>query len=351
MELYEREYFVYRIAAGYLRYSPEDTVLLIHTPNQDILYAAQEVYIDFYKKALETGIMQDEDVYSLLIENNLWSEKEEEYLKNTEIGINHQIEEFKVRLYRAAFKSKDRQTLRKYLQVAKKEYHRLLTVRHSFDYATCEGVASFARLQYIIENSTTFEDKRKYDWSCTTPVDLMHHFQMNAISDDIMRELARTEPFSSIWQAGQNNGPIFSPPASALSLEQKRIIAWARMYDNIRESPDCPHNSIIDDDDMLDGWLIIQRREREKEQTKKQGDELITNPKIKNAEEIFLPAQSAEDAKKIDNLNDVSGQMIKKTREHALKQAGSLKLHELPDMKQRLKVAAAQEMQRRIKGK
>ena len=37
------------------------------------------------------------------------------------------------------------------------------------------------------------------------------------------------------------------------------------MYDNIQESLDYPSEDVVEDDDMLDGWLIIQKQKRDKE--------------------------------------------------------------------------------------
>ena len=37
------------------------------------------------------------------------------------------------------------------------------------------------------------------------------------------------------------------------------------MYDNVYESHERPNDKIIEDDDCLDGWFIVQRRKHEKD--------------------------------------------------------------------------------------
>lgn len=74
------------------------------------------------------------------------------------------------------------------------------------------------------------------------------------------------------------------------------------MYDSIAESPESPSDEIILDDDMLDGWLIIQRRERELRTKQKAAEDVISNEKIANSDEVFIVAKSEEDIQKLNHL-------------------------------------------------
>ena len=44
----------------------------------------------------------------------------------------------------------------------------------------------------------------------------------------------------------------------------KNIVMWSQLYDNVQESMDAPTKDVIKDDDLLDGWLIVQGKKREK---------------------------------------------------------------------------------------
>ena len=111
------------------------------------------------------------------------------------------------------------------------------------------------------------------------------------------------------------------------------------LYDNVYESTERPHEDIIQDDDMLDGWLITQRKEREKEQNKKVGEEKMgQNAKIQGADEVFIMTDNADDAKKITDMNSVYGEKIIKSRMKALEEKGELHVTQLPDMQNRIRM-------------
>jgi len=124
--------------------------------------------------------------------------------------------------------------------------------------------------------------------------------------------------------------------------EQKTLITWSSIYDNISEHPDCPPDYIINDDDVLDGWLIIQRRKREKDMNKQRAESLITNEKIKNSAEIFLPAGNVEDMKKIASLNDQYGDSVKRQRFKTINKRGIVEEKDMPDTRRELNMRKVQ---------
>ena len=121
-----------------------------------------------------------------------------------------------------------------------------------------------------------------------------------------------------------------------LSIDQKNIIVWSRMYDNIQESMDCPSDDVIQDDDMLDGWFIVQRKKQEKEKAKAELESGLTNSKISNSDEIFVVAGSKGDAERINDMNDIHGVMTKKERMAVIQKQGEAKDLDFRD--QQLKV-------------
>ena len=104
------------------------------------------------------------------------------------------------------------------------------------------------------------------------------------------------------------------------------------MYDSIAESPESPSDEIILDDDMLDGWLIIQRRERELRTKQKAAEDIIGNEKIANSDEVYIVAKSEEDISNINELNDPQAKAIKHAREKALLSEERTKQENLPDV-------------------
>ena len=122
------------------------------------------------------------------------------------------------------------------------------------------------------------------------------------------------------------------------------------MYDRIHESPDCPSEGVLDDDDMLDGWLLVQRKKREADQ-KKQEVEGAVNTKIANADEIYVKVESYEDAKKIDLLNPSHVNRTKRQRLQQLKEKGVIKEQEFKDVQLKRSMEMRQAFTQQVKGR
>ena len=145
--------------------------------------------------------------------------------------------------------------------------------------------------------------------------------------------MARTEPWRSTWSCKKCEREVFGVPTVDLTEDQKSLVIWSTMYDNIYEHPSCPQQEIVDDDDLIDGWMIVQRKERQKSQTKLQVEDLISNDKIKNSGEVFVIGQSKSDRERIDSLNDDNAKNIKRQRLKMIQQKGFLNEADMPDTK------------------
>lgn len=335
MEIYEREYFLSRIISGYTKYKKDDLELKIYSPTPELNYEANEVYMEVYNNCLEEGIMTDDDVYNLLLNEGLWTEEDEKNLTET---LPEHIKYFQKELFKAAFKSNLRTKLRKYLKTARDEQERLHDIKHQFDAYTCHGTANFARYQYIIESSTYKYDGTLYDWANIPISNVIQYHNENTVLPEMIREISRTMPWHNTWQACKSNGQVFPKSGVELSMPQQLLLMWSKMYDDISDSPDCPHESIVEDDDMLDGWILIQKEKRDSEKNKKIGEEFTQNEKIANAQEIYLVAETLEDAKKIDDMNDPRQKAIKRSRLKHVKEKGQVKHQEFKDVQQMRKM-------------
>ena len=101
------------------------------------------------------------------------------------------------------------------------------------------------------------------------------------------------------------------------------MIVWSKMYDSVQESMDCPSDDVVGDDDMLDGWFILQKKKRDQEKVQSEIDQSTHNSKIANSDEIFVMADSQKDANKINDSNTHHVQHIKKQRMAVIKQKGT----------------------------
>lgn len=334
MEQHEREYFLYKILSGYVVYTTNGKRLKIYHPYGEILQEGAFVYIEARKQALEDGVMTESDAIDLLKSEDLWSDEKE---KNYQEVLPKHIEYWKKQLYLSFFKSEDRKTIRKYLRKAKQEYEEMHNIRHKYHANTCDGVASYSRLQFFIENLTRYNGK-KYKWTEASSVLAISEYQANLISDDKIREISRTAPWNQIWSCGKKINNIFGKTALELTNEQLKLISYSSMYDSIHEHPESPSDDIISDDDSLDGWMLLQREKRESKMKESNADKLLSE-KHRNADEVYFVAQTLEDAQKIDALNSHQARAVKKQRFNTIRKHGEVHDIMLPDMQQKLQMA------------
>jgi hypothetical protein len=154
-----------------------------------------------------------------------------------------------------------------------------------------------------------------------------------------------------MWSAGKKDSSIFGKPSIELSKDQRTLCQFSMMYDNVYESSESPDEDVIKDDDCLDGWFIVQRREYEKNKNKRQMEKLLKNSKISNSDEIFLMAKDAHTANKINDMNDVISKGIIKSRDHQIKEKGTLKFTELSDVRQDIATQSHQKALSQMRGK
>lgn len=343
MNFHERDFFISRLRAGYIPITVDRKRILIYQPTLEISLEANERMLKAYEQAKDEELFNDDDIIDLLIINDLWSNaKEHEY---NEVLPKH-IEYWKMELYKTILKSKSRENIRKYLSTAKEEYSNMASIRHMYDYLTCNGYATYVKNMFIISKCAKINGKR-VNWHNIDLNKVMNTYYSNILDSSSLRLLSRTSPWVSIWSVLKLGGRIFKN--DILTNEQQGIVSWSIMYDKIHECPDCPPDDVIEDDDMLDGWLLIQRKQREDER-KKQEVQGVVSGKIGNADEIFIPAESKEDARKIDLLNDARGNKIKRQRLQQIKEQGIVKEQNLHDMKLRQSMQMQQEYARQLKG-
>jgi hypothetical protein len=339
MELRDREFFVYQISAGYIKYHTEDIVLYIYEPNLDECYSAQEVYNQAYQEAEFEGVYTIEEMLDVLRKNELWSDKEEATLE----GLPKEIEDFKVKMFENLLKSNTREKLRGHLKKAKNQLEKIVTKKHGYDLYTCSGYASYARACWIVEHCTRLKGGVSYNWRGVNLNEVMNFAQRAQPSEEQIREIAKTDPFRTCW--GVSKEQVFSQKGIELTDIQKGLMLWSKLYDGIHENPDCPSEDVIQDDDLFDGWLIFERRKRETEKNKNSAKEYEMD-----ADEVFIPVETQEDQVRVDGLNDPTSQMVVKQRHNQIQKAESLKHSDLIDVRRDLQVQANEQYKNKVKG-
>lgn len=343
MDNFKKEKFVSRIMSGLVRIKYKNSFYLIKRATPEHLYISQEVYEDTFKNAELEGLYNDDELEDFMINNGYWDENKQKLLET----LPKEIEEFKYKLFTLTFKSNERKVIREALQIAKNKLMELTYEKNKYVHLSCSGFSNIWRMRYIIGHSLyTLGHVPVFNgeefWQCSTNIldEIINIYNEQKITDVEFRELSRTEPWRSFWSLKKVEGSVFGIPVCSYNEEQKAIVGWSCLYDSIFEHPDCPSDDIINDDDMLDGWMIDQKRQREDRQTKKSGEELINNEKIRNSQEVYLMADTIDDAKKIDKFNDQIAKNIKKRRFDYLKEKGVVNEIDMPDTKNRLAMEA-----------
>lgn len=339
----QKEYIISRIVCGYLNFKQYRLGPL----TRDDKYKAEELYQEILGEARWNNVYSPDDVLQLLYKNGIWSDDKQKRLD----GCLKDIEEFKVKLFQLTFKSHERQTIKKMLKIAKDEVEKLYNQRHSMDMWTDIGIASLARFQFSLIHGLRKKNGQKV-FKKDVMVDsafldeLSEYYSFNSLQEEEFREIARTDPWRNIWTACKNDN-LFGIPIIDLAEDQKTLILWSKFYDNVYESPDSPSQQVVEDDDRLDGWLILQRRKADQETLRDQVESKLTG-RMQNADEIFIPVDTAEEAKKIDGLNSIEAKIIKMQRSKKLQLEGEVKEQHFADrqiqMRQQLQKMAMDKM-------
>lgn len=336
MEYSQRELILSQIVASI-------TLCNVNTLGQVIIrpftpidkYIANQLYSKALREAGFQDVMTDKEVLNMLLDLDLWSPEEEGELND----IPEKILGLKVALYESYYNTKQCDMVRKSLADMKKRHDVLYHKRHSHDHLTCSTAAAMKKLTYLVGASTYYQDGTRV-WPSENiiaeqaPMSILEKlvclYNESRPTESQLRELSHTEPWLSTWHASKS-GTLFSHPAVECTDDQKILIAWSKFYENIGEHPECPAEDILSDDDMLDGWLELEKRKRRAEKKQQDAENRFGGGKIGEASEIFVVVKDREDAKRINELNSIEAQAIKRRRQQALEAKGILPNHQMPD--------------------
>lgn len=343
MEIHTREKLISRIVSGTIRYKSPHQTITLKPPSLEIRYIAEELYSEALESAENEGLYSEQELMDMLLEQELWSVVEEDRL----IACMKDLDELKLKYFQIKFKANERRKIKEAIALTKDEISKLQNLKHRYDYLSCNGYAASIKMKFLIGmsahtiNGPLFKNETEYlDYDGSLINNLLLYLQENAINETMYRELARTEPWRIIWNTRKATFSVFNCCAAELTDEQRHLSTWSIVYDNIHESSDCPSQSIIDDDDALDGWFITQRKKREDVEEQSERERILKDPRLANAHEVYLIAQNHEDAKEINKLNTTAALSLRDKRISTVKQkGGTLNELEMPDTKQRLMVA------------
>jgi len=236
--------------------------------------------------------------------------------------------------------------IKKKIKITKDILNKIHFSKQNFFSNTLEGYASSIKNEYIVCNTLYKDDELVFGYSnnyksYTLFNSLVQHIDGMIITTESFKKLARSDVWRTYWNACKHN-TLFDKASINLTDEQRALINISRMYDNIYEHPECPDDPVIEDDDALDGWMILQKRKNEKAKKQSQFDN--NNPKLKNAGEIFMMAQEPEDISAISQMNNIESAAAAKEKLSYIKhnQDKLVQDGELPDVRRDVQMAIQQ---------
>ncbi|MFQ3578573.1 MAG: hypothetical protein SNJ71_00350 [Bacteroidales bacterium] len=338
MNYIRAEFLISRILSGVLRipirsFPVPGGFLLLKAPSMYHRYLAAEKFYQISDEIAYEDFISNELSTNLLLSKGVWTHKNEEEMEK----VSKEIEELKVQCYLNIINDKMVEEICNKIEFLYEYLTNLYNKKNSIFSFTGDGFAEIERSRFILALSLYFLDgkplcdENSYHLVSSSIIDEAATFIQNSkISEKEMRWLATNEPWYSFWVCRKHHSLIFDKPIVEWTEEQKSLITWSSVYDNIREHPECPSDLVLKNHYATDGWIITQQRKKEAEANKNTILGSIRNPKIANSKEICIPAKSKEHAKRISQLND---SQIKKQRFATIYKYGEVKEEDMPDTK------------------
>ncbi len=326
---------IHRISLGKLIFQYDNVWYVLYSPTCSIKYEAELLYNELVEEHMFDDWLRKETIGLFLSRVGIWKQEDNKIIEKVEKNI----ENYKLSLYLNRLSSDRLKYIRKDLQNAKEELHKLLSRKYSLDYLTLEDFATNKKNEYILTNSLYYKDSNTKVFD--TDLDTVDYNSLERIVSTISKytipietykNIARHETWKMIWNANKSN--IFDRCAIDFTDEQKTLVGVSQMYDKIYEHPECPPENVINDDDMLDGWMIEQKRKNDT--LKKEGASQDLATKHNKAKEIFVVGDK-EDVSEINSLNSLESKHIIRQRSRTIKssETGVDEIN-LPDVKQEL---------------
>lgn len=325
--------YLSRILSGFYIFFHKHKKYKLIYPNITVKYNADLYAEDEYNKNKFNDWIQDENIIDILVSIGLWNYNGDDNLKNLE----KQIDDIKVELYKNFLNPAKIKTLRKTLSNIRLNYNKNYDIRHSFDRYTLNGYINEIKNQYILIHSIYDEfDNQIFNFSNDININLLNNLSYiinsNTIDISIFRLIARNDTWKNYWST--NNKNIFNKNSIDWTDEQRTLVLLTKMYDSAHEHSECPPDDVFEDDDMFDGWMIYQRRENDKIKNKNRTEKMLEGKNLNKAGEIFVMANSQQEANNIYSLNDATARHIIKERNMIINNSsGDVEDKSLPDVK------------------
>lgn len=326
-----------RVCSGMIKFVIDGTTFHLRGANPSEKVDACELYEEALEQGKESGLFSESDWHSHILSIGLWSEEQEAALKHaTETVSNLKMVLFQ-NFTNPFIRGKTQQTI----ENARKKSLELAIEKGKYDNQTAEYYAMSLKMRYLVGKGLLRADAKTPVYSGDEFLSESANLVDSAIaesgkkrpSEAIIREIARNEPWRSIWACRHSENIVFGTPAAYLTDDQKHLCVWSRLYDNSYEDSEHPSDEVYDCDDAFDGWLLLKREGKVK-------DGVTGNEKISNSGEVFvvksLPGEAfssmtTEEREDVEKHNNQQAVAAKKARSEFITKVGSAPEAAMPD--------------------
>ena len=274
----------------------------------------------------------------MMITLGLWDKDSDKMI----ITLEKKIEDLKLKLYESLKRPDQFKINKRAIKDSRRSLNKLNNIKANFRNNTLEGYAESIKSEYILYHTIYKDNERLFprrfsnkdnDVSYALFNNLIQEIYKNSTTMEDMKELARSGQWRAYWNCSKEN--IFPKTATEWTDDQRLLVSFTRMYDNVHEHPECPDEKVINDDDVLDGWFIYQKKKREREKKENKSNRSFQSGSSRNmdrAQEVFLTPNEDQSVEEIMDLNDTGSKIKIKERMNFIKQKGEVKEAELPDV-------------------
>lgn len=335
-----QEYLIQRILSGILIFYYKNQEYILKNPSPRIKYKGCLLYDKILQDEKYSSWIRESEMTNVMIRLGLWDASSDKMITT----LQKNIEDNKLKLYESIKRPDTFKSNKKLLETNNKRLSYLLQQKNSFRNNTLEGYAESIKGEYIISQTLYSKGRKMFgkegvsnykDCSYNFFNSVVNEIYKHQISLTEVRALARSDLWRSFWAASKDN--IFPGAVSEWTDDQRSLVNFSRMYDGVYEHPESPEDRVIEDDDVLDGWFIFQKRKRDREKNQSKTNHIRNNTRDKfdKSQEIFLFPNEDQTKEEIEDLNDPISKLKLKQKLGYLKNNKDkvVEEYELPDVR------------------
>lgn len=232
-------------------------------------------------------LLTKEDIEEILVKRKIISETWQRDL----VQAYSQQTLYQEAIYNARNNTVELKRARNRLKSLRSNIYSLMEAMAPYTGFSTEYLAENFKLRYMIARSVN--KKLSYRF-----IDMIfrEYISRQPREKDI-RGFCRSETWRALWGA-KKGASIKCLPFTPV---QQQLVQFSKMYDGIHKSMDPPEQRVINDDDMLDGWISIKNKEDSDKSSSSR-----TTSKAEQHSNVFYFTKDKAEAQEIINSNPIN---------------------------------------------